>query len=151
MPAGFTTRLSLAGMLNLGQRITSASQQNTDDAARSLQQLAAQLAPRATGSLAASIYVNNGEQSDYSACVSSAESLNPNVVIEPEIRPEFVLSQFVSSTQSDRSYTAVVGVAAGHGIYNELGTRYMIAQPFLFPASELVRAEFVNSMSTIVG
>ena len=118
-----------------------------DETAIEIQARASQLAPRDTGSLAESIYVNNGEESDYPARAGRARALNPGVVILEEIRPEFVVSLFGSD---DSGHTAVVGVAASHGIFQEYGTRFMRAQPFMTPSVEPMRDEFVSAMTQTV-
>lgn len=116
------------------------------ETASEIRMLAAALAAIDTGSMAASIYITNGEESDYSQAAGNAKRLNPAVVIVPEVQPEFALSL---SGGNDIPAT-VVGVAAGHGIYNEYGTRFMASQPFLTPAAEQERDEFVTRMTQSV-
>lgn len=43
-----------------------------------------------------------------------------------------------------------VVVGAHYGIYHEMGTRYMVARPFLGPAADAVRPEFVRSMTGLL-
>jgi HK97 gp10 family phage protein len=43
-----------------------------------------------------------------------------------------------------------VRVGAEYGIYVEMGTRHMAAQPYLTPAAEFVRAGFLRAMRTVV-
>ena len=111
-------------------------------AAQDFRTTANQLAPRDTGSLASSIYVNDGESSDYGERVGAAQALNREVVILPEIAPEFV----ISLSGGDASTGVVVGVAASHGIFQEFGTRYMAAQPFMTPAVLRTEISFTNDM-----
>jgi len=144
-----TTRLNTTGLAALLLSIPKMAKQDTDAAAAQLQELAASLAPKATGSLAASIYVTNGETSDYSQRVGDAQSLNPGVQIGEEIMPEFVLSNFSSSADMANSYVDVVGVAAGHGIFQEFGTRYQAPQAFLTPACEIIRSSFAESFANV--
>lgn len=82
-----------------------------------------------TGSMRNSVYVNMGDgDSTYAQAVTNARAANPRVVIEPQIEPE-------------RSRTsAIVGVAAGHGFYEERRA----AHKFLLPAAESVRPAFIN-------
>ena len=131
-------------------QVIAAIQQNTRNAvlqtAADVQERAHAVAPRDTGSLAESIYINNGDTSDYGQRTATAQGLNKDVVILEEIRPEFVISL---SGGNDASFVAVVGVAAGHGIFNELGTRHMRPQPFMYPAVHGLEAEFINTMSHV--
>lgn len=43
-----------------------------------------------------------------------------------------------------------VVVGAEYGIYHELGTRFLPARPFLFPAADLIRPAFLSAMAGIV-
>ena len=43
-----------------------------------------------------------------------------------------------------------VRAGAEYGIYVEMGTRHMAAQPYLTPAAEFVRAGFLRAMRTVV-
>lgn len=120
--------------------------QAVDDTAHDIQTTASQRAPRDTGSLAASIYVNNGEESDYVERTADAQARNKEVVILEEVDPEFAISL---SGGTDASYVSVVGVAAGHGIFQEFGTRFQPPQPFMFGAIEVARDEFTTRMSHV--
>lgn len=42
-----------------------------------------------------------------------------------------------------------VRVGVEYGIYVEMGTRYMAAQPYLGPGAEAVRADFLRAMRTV--
>lgn len=44
-----------------------------------------------------------------------------------------------------------VAVGADYGIYQEFGTRFMPAQPFLLPAAQAVGPSFVAAMRAAVG
>ncbi len=46
--------------------------------------------------------------------------------------------------------TAVVGTAVEYGPYVELGTRFMAARPFLYPAAEKVRPEFEAAVKRVL-
>lgn len=41
---------------------------------------------------------------------------------------------------------ATVGTAVNYAVYQEFGTRYMDAQPFLFPSWEMYKKPFVNDI-----
>lgn len=43
-----------------------------------------------------------------------------------------------------------VRVGVEYGIYVEMGTRHMAAQPYLGPAAEAVRSDFLRAMRTVV-
>jgi HK97 gp10 family phage protein len=134
-------------LLGLITSIPVKSKQNVEDAAHAIQQLAAQLAPVQTGALRSSVYVSSPAGSDYAEHSGEAESRNPLAFILDEIKPEFVLSLFGSS--SDSTYTAVVGVAVNYGLFIEFGTRYMGAKPFMTPSAEVVRTQFIAAMSNV--
>jgi HK97 gp10 family phage protein len=44
-----------------------------------------------------------------------------------------------------------VNVGAEYGLYQEYGTRYMAAQPFLIPATEDHRSSFFDAMVAVFG
>lgn len=119
-----------------------------DASALNIQTRASQTAPRDTGSLAESIYHNNGTDSDYTSRTAQARSLNHDVVILDEIDPEFVISL---STGDDNGYVVVVGAAASHGIFQEYGTRFMRSSPFMTPAALGEQSTFENAMSHVAG
>jgi HK97 gp10 family phage protein len=118
-----------------------------DEAAGQVQTRASQLAPVDTGALRNSIYVNNGDASDYSQRVGTAQSLNPDMVALEELDPEFVIS--VSTSPGNDSYISVVGVAADYGLFQELGTSRNRAQPFMLPAALGVQDDFETAMSHV--
>lgn len=121
--------------------------------AQNLENTASLSAPRDTGSLSASIYASDGtSNSDYVTRVGTAGRLNRDLVVLPEINPEFAIGlSGTSGTNSQDAYTVVVGVAAGHGIFVEYGTRNMHAQPFLTPAVEGARGTFQDEIATAIG
>ena len=122
-------------------------------AAQNLENTASLNAPRDTGSLSASVYASDGtNNSDYTTRVGNASRLNRDLVVLPEIDPEFAISlSGTSSTNSQDVYVVVVGVAAGHGVYVEYGTRNMHAQPFMTPAVEGARGTFQDDLTTAIG
>jgi HK97 gp10 family phage protein len=137
---------------NTGRLVTQIRQHaraTVDTTAGELQVRASQLAPKDTRALSNSIYVNNGDVSDYSERVSVASGLNPDMVALEEIDPEFVIS--VSTSPGNDTYLSVVGVAAHYGLFQELGTSNNRAQPFMFPAALGVEGDFEQAMALIVG
>lgn len=108
---------------------------------------ASQMAPRDTGSLAESLYVNTSDgDSDYSQRAGSAMARNAQAVIVQEVRPEFVISL---SGSTEGALMAVVGAAVSHAAPNEFGTVHMGAHPFLIPSVEGTREDFISDMSGI--
>lgn len=115
-----------------------------DATALAVQARASQIAPVDTGALRNSIYVNNGDTSDYTLRVATAQSLNPDMNPLEEIDPEFVIP--VSASPGLESYIVVVGVAADYGIFLELGTRNMQPQPFMLPTALGAQDDFEQAM-----
>lgn len=144
---GITFRANTDPLVALVRDFPRRSHRAVDESASAIRDLASQLAPRDTGSLSASLYVATPDGSDYGQHASEAQSLNPNANIVPEVRPEFVMSL---GTGNEGLYVAVVGWAVEHGLFQELGTRYQAAQPFLFPAVENERSAFVTRMRGVV-
>lgn len=142
----FTTVLNTSRLVGLYGRMTQRAKDAVTESATEMRDLASQLAPRDTGSLAASIYVATPDASDYSERASSAASLNPQANIVPEITSDQVISL---GGPGGKGYIAVVGISVEHGVYNELGTRYMAARPFMLPAAEPERDRFIQTMSHV--
>jgi HK97 gp10 family phage protein len=90
-----------------------------------------------TGATRASIYVSSPEGSDYGDAVSQASALAPKTPMLPEEKPA-------------GPHEAVVGVALSAGIYEEYGTRYAPAIPFLTPAAEGHKPHFEKAMSDLI-
>lgn len=134
--------LRLGTMNALPRLMRERSKRAVDETATQIQINARQIAPRDTGSLSESIYVNNGESSDYSTRTAAARAVNKQVRILEEIRPDFV----ISLGGGDPEYSAVVGVAAEHGLPVEFGTRFMDPQPYMTPAVEPQRDQFIDRM-----
>lgn len=129
----------------LSQQMQQRMHAAVDTAALQIQDRASQIAPVDTGALRNSIYVNNGTDSDYSLRVSTARSLNRDMVALEEIDPEFVIA--VSSTPGPDSYISIVAAAAEYALFQELGTRYHRAQPFMYPAALAVEDDFAQAMT----
>ena|SRR5579885_853141 len=103
-------------------------------AAFDVQAAAATAAPVDTGFLRNSIYVETATDSTYGQGASSPPE---GASLLPEIeKPEDDL-------------TAYIGVGANYGIYQEMGTRYMPAHPYLAPAVEQVRPNFESALGKI--
>lgn len=90
-------------------------------------------APVQTGFLKSSIYVETHDSSDYDA---SAEPPG-----DAEMLPEI--------PRAENDHTAYVAVGASYGIYVEMGTVHMAAQPYLTPAMEAVRPGFTAAMEKL--
>lgn len=141
-----TTRVNKLRLDGLILQLSPRSHAAVDLTANNIRDRAASLAPRRTGSLAESIYVGTPDGSDYSQRAGDARSTNPTAIIVSEVTSSEVLSL---SGGSSNAYVDVVGVAVQHGVFNELGTRFMSAQPFIFPSVEPERDAFVSAMSHV--
>ncbi len=142
----FAVRADTDRLTRLIRLIPERTRTAVDDVAHAIRDDARSRAPRDTGSLIASLYVGNGEESDYAQCAAAARSLNHDAVIEQEVRPEFVLSLFGSGNSG---FGAVIGSAVQHAIFQEFGTVHMGPQSFLNPAVEAHREEFINAMKQV--
>ena len=58
-------------------------------------------------------------------------------------------AELLPHEQHERDTQGIVGVGASYGIYVEMGTSRAPAQPFLVPAMEAERADFVHALSRI--
>lgn len=143
--AGISVRVSSRVPAVIAQ-ITAQAAAVVDAVSADIQTRAEAMAPRDTGSLAASIYRSNGTESDYNLRASRAQALNKDVVIVPEVDPEFVIS---TSGDNSSTFSTVVGPAAQHGLFQEFGTRNMRAQPFLMPAALGFSEDLITEMSKI--
>lgn len=121
------------------------SRRNVEQTASDVRDRASQTAPRDTGSLADGMYVSSPAGSDYTSRAGTARAENPEAVITQEVTPDSVISLFGGSG----GYSAVVAPSVAHGIFNELGTRFMSPKPFLLPATEANSEPFIAAMSTI--
>jgi len=99
-----------------------------------IQELAQSNAPVRTGFLRSSIYRVTSEGSTYGEAQSPPTD---DVYLLPE-----------GPGVSD-PYTGYVGVGANYGIFIELGTRYMGAQPFFYPAMEEGRSRFEAALAAM--
>lgn len=101
-----------------------------------MQALAADLAPVKTGHLKSSIYVVPGGGKGGSTYGQNVEG---DGVLLPEVK----------APTSDQE--AIVAVGADYGIFVEMGTSHMGAQPYLTPAAESIRGPFTAAMSHLEG
>ena len=100
-----------------------------------IQALAAVLAPVDLGALKSSIYVVTKDSSDYETHAAAAQSIRPDATVLPEV-------------EAPKSPTlAIVAVVMDYGIYQEFGTVYQPAQPYLTPAAEIVKPQFMAALS----
>ena len=89
--------------------------------------------PVQTGFLKSSIYVETHDGSDYDA---SAEPPG-----DAEMLPEI--------PRAENAQTAYVAVGASYGVYVEMGTVKMAAQPYLVPAMEAVKPGFMAALEKL--
>jgi len=80
-------------------------------------------APIDFGFLANSIYTVTASGSGYAEATNKAKARNPNAEMLPQ--------ESINSTME-----AVIAAGAEYAIYQEMGTRFMRAQPFMRPALE---------------
>jgi hypothetical protein len=95
--------------------------------------------PRDTGFMKGSIYV----------ALHSGQNLYPYPDGLEPTHPGAALLEQVEAPPNDR--TAYVAVGASYGIYVELGTANMAAQPYLLPAAEFVKPEYLTALRGLEG
>ncbi len=88
--------------------------------------------PKDTGFLASSIYTVTSEGSTYGQTNGPAPGDSYLLPEGPEVSDPF---------------TGYVGVAASYGIFVEMGTRFMPAQPYFYPAVEEGRVRLDATLS----
>lgn len=110
-----------------------AIQQVVKKAAFDVQAAAQSNAPVDTGFLRNSIYVKTSDSSTYGQGAGSPPK-DSYLLPEGEVPDDT---------------TAYIAVGANYGIYPELGTRFMPAQPYLAPAVEQVRPKFEAAASAL--
>lgn len=103
-------------------------------AALDIEREAKQRAPVQTGFLRNSIYAVTHEGSDYGQDAGSPP------------RDSYLLDEVEKPKDGQ---TAFVAVGANYGMYVEMGTSRMSAQPYLLPAADVVRPQFAAAMSQI--
>ena len=107
-------------------------------AAFDIQREAMRNAPVDTGFLKGSIYVVTKGASTYDQA-AEAQSNNPQAELLPEVE------------QPPDDQSAFIAVGATYGLYVELGTVNMAAQPYLVPAVELIRPQYEAAMKSLEG
>jgi len=100
-----------------------ALQQGLAAAAFYVEEQAKVKAPIDFGFLRNSIYTVTARGSGYGRAAAEAKAANTKARMLPEVAPPGRLE-------------AIVAVGADYGIYQEMGTRFMRAQPFMRPAVE---------------
>jgi HK97 gp10 family phage protein len=89
------------------------------------------LAPVDTGALKNSIYTVTSKSDGFSAAMGAADELRPGSVAGP-------------IPEDPERGQAFVGPCVNYGIYVELGTHKMAAQPYLYPALAQVGGEWAD-------
>lgn len=132
--------MSLLTMFNLlpecPEALQKAVSQVVRKAAFDIQAAAAANAPVDTGFLRSSIYVVTHSESTYGQ--GSDNPPSGATLLDP-----------VDAPPDDR--TAYVAVGANYGIYVEMGTANMAAQPYLLPAAEAVKPAYLAAMARLEG
>jgi len=93
-------------------------------------------APKATGSLAASLYVVGQEEDGYQQAADSVRSLNPKAELFDQLPPE---------RDALGESSAYVVSAVFHAVFVEMGTVKHGAEPFLNPALEKFTEEHLRA------
>jgi HK97 gp10 family phage protein len=86
-----------------------------------------------TGFMRENVYVATWEGSDYGTGGISAPGKS---YLLPEVKP-------------DNDTTAIIGAAASHSIYQEMGTRFMPAHPFFYQAVWQARPFFESELAKL--
>lgn len=94
-------------------------------------------APVDTGFLKNSIYVVTEGSSNYERATIRAGKKSGGAEMLPEVDPP------------PDKMTAYIAVGADYGVYVEFGTVNMAAQPYLTPAAEWVRPQFIAALKEI--
>jgi hypothetical protein len=92
-------------------------------------------APVDTGFMRNSLYVVTKASSTYSQ--ASSDTPPPGASLLPEI------------PKPTDDMTAFVAVGANYGLYVEMGTSRMAAQPYLIPAADMVRPLFIEALARL--
>jgi Bacteriophage HK97-gp10, putative tail-component len=118
----------------IASRIRPACKRVVRETAKDIQDMAVINAPVDTGWLVSSIYVATTSGVKYSGAkfTGTGYQLLSKEMFPPEM--------------PDDELTAIVGVGATYGIYVEMGTRFMGAQPYFYPAVEWARANFMRAL-----
>lgn len=104
------------------------------------QALAKSGAPRDTGALANSIYVDAPGISEYAAKKEAVQQANPKAEVFDEIQSGELGE--VAAAVSQKEISAFLAVMVHYGVYLEFGTARQPAQPFFLSAVSLVQPDF---------
>ncbi len=99
-----------------------------------IQELADANAPKRTGFMASNIYKVTSEGSTYGQGIAPPTDDVYLLPPGPEVSDKF---------------TGYVGCAANYSVFVEMGTRFMAAQPFFYPAVEEGRARFEAALAAM--
>lgn len=110
-----------------------------EKAAFDIQRKAQIKTPLLTGALRNSAYTKTKKSNGFSSAVKAALGIRPEAGIVPD--PDLDDSQHI---------VAIVGFSVEYAIYQELGTKYMAARPFLVPAFDEVRKSFMQQLRSLL-
>jgi HK97 gp10 family phage protein len=131
-----STRVDFNHFPEYESRLQQAADKMVRKAALDIERLAKQKAPVDTGALRNSIYTVTSTDSDYTAASSSAGKRNQDAEQFPPV-------------EQQPPGQAIVAVGMSYGAYVEYGTRHMAARPYLTPAAETVRPQFLAAMGRL--
>lgn len=131
---GFELKLQFSHFEQIAAAMKKNVQKVVDETAEAILNDARGHAARHSGSLRDSLYISTKDHSTYADAAGAAQADNKEVVILPE-----------ETTNQDGE--AVIGVAAGHGLFVERGTVREAARPFLTPAAEAQRSAFLEKVA----
>jgi HK97 gp10 family phage protein len=125
----------------LANALPKATAQVVRKTALDIQSGAISKAPVDTGFLRASIYTVTSQGSTYGKGRASKMGGKFNPAAVHELLPEV--------EKPPDNQTAYAAVGATYGVYVELGTRHMSAQPYFYPAVEAVKPGFDAALAAI--
>src|SRR6266568_1444388 len=129
-----TTGTSFNHFPLLASQIKPACKRVVRETAKDIQDMAVANAPDDTHWLESSIYRATDQGVKYSGAKFSGTGYQlQSKEMFPPVLP-------------DDDTSATVGVGATYGIYVEMGTRYMPAQPYFYPAVEWAFAHFMHAL-----
>lgn len=104
-----------------------------------IQAKAQQMAAVDTGAMRNSVVAITDKEDEYSARAAVSKALNPHAKLFDH--PEGTVDEL----------HAMVAVGVEYGIYQEMGTVYTPAHPFMGPAAEAARPGFEQAVSKVIG
>ncbi|MDE2100088.1 MAG: hypothetical protein KGL39_22730 [Patescibacteria group bacterium] len=137
--AGFITTVATLDfhLLEMAAEIEAAAQVVVETTAEAIRQGAQANAAVDTGAMKTALYVSTATESDYASVTGEAHDLNPKADVLDEV-------------ERPAPGEAIVAEAMSYGEYQEYGTSRMPAHPYLTPAAEAERANFLAAMEAIV-